>query len=54
MAADCIEAADGLHVNEDHLIVEAVDPATGEPVPDGTPGELVFTTVTKQALPLIR
>ncbi len=54
MAAECAEAADGLHVNEDHFIVEAVDPASGEPVPDGTPGELVFTTVTKQALPLLR
>jgi phenylacetate-CoA ligase len=54
VAAECYEAADGLHVNEDHFIVEAIDPATGEPVPDGTPGELVFTTVTKQALPLLR
>jgi phenylacetate-coenzyme A ligase PaaK-like adenylate-forming protein len=54
VAAECYEAADGLHVNEDHFIVEAVDPVTGEPVPDGTPGELVFTTVTKQALPLLR
>jgi phenylacetate-CoA ligase len=41
-------------VNEDHFLVEAVDPATGEPVPDGTPGELVFSTLTKQALPLLR
>jgi phenylacetate-coenzyme A ligase PaaK-like adenylate-forming protein len=54
VAAECYEAADGLHVNEDHFIVEAIDPASGEPVPDGTPGELVFTTVTKQALPLLR
>ncbi len=54
VAAECAEAADGLHVNEDHFLVEAVDPASGEPVPDGTPGELVFTTVTKQALPLLR
>jgi phenylacetate-coenzyme A ligase PaaK-like adenylate-forming protein len=54
VAAECYEAADGLHVNEDHFIVEAIDPATGDPVPDGTPGELVFTTVTKQALPLLR
>ena len=54
VAAECYQAADGLHVNEDHFIVEAVDPASGEPVPDGTPGELVFTTVTKQALPLLR
>jgi phenylacetate-CoA ligase len=54
VAAECVEAADGLHVNEDHFVVEAIDPATGDPVPDGTPGELVFTTVTKQALPLLR
>jgi phenylacetate-coenzyme A ligase PaaK-like adenylate-forming protein len=54
VAAECIEAADGLHVNEDHFLVEAVDPMTGAAVPDGTPGELVFTTLTKQALPLLR
>ncbi|HEY1639399.1 MAG TPA: phenylacetate--CoA ligase [Streptosporangiaceae bacterium] len=53
VAAECL-AADGLHVNEDHFLVEAVDPVSGAPVPDGTPGELVFTTVTKQALPLLR
>jgi phenylacetate-coenzyme A ligase PaaK-like adenylate-forming protein len=41
-------------VNEDHFLVEAVDPLTGGPVPDGTAGELVFTTVTKEALPLLR
>jgi phenylacetate-coenzyme A ligase PaaK-like adenylate-forming protein len=54
VAAECITAADGLHVNEDHFLVEALDPVSGAPVPDGTPGELVFTTVTKQALPLLR
>jgi phenylacetate-coenzyme A ligase PaaK-like adenylate-forming protein len=54
VAAECYEAGRGLHVNEDHFIVEAVDPVSGQPVPDGTPGELVFTTVTKQALPLLR
>jgi phenylacetate-coenzyme A ligase PaaK-like adenylate-forming protein len=54
VAAECIEAADGLHVNEDHFLVEAIDPVTGAPVPDGTPGELVFTTPTKEALPLLR
>ncbi|HEY5017122.1 MAG TPA: phenylacetate--CoA ligase [Streptosporangiaceae bacterium] len=54
VAAECVVAADGLHVNEDHFLVETVDPVTGDPVPDGTPGELVFTTVTKQALPLLR
>ena len=54
VAAECLEAADGLHVNEDHFLVEAVDPVSGAPVPDRTPGELVFTTLTKQALPLLR
>src|SRR6516165_4880249 len=54
VAAECLEAADGLHVNEDHFLVEAVDPETGEPVPDGAPGELVFSTVTREALPLLR
>jgi phenylacetate-coenzyme A ligase PaaK-like adenylate-forming protein len=54
VSAECAVAADGLHVNEDHFIVEAVDPVTAAPVPDGTPGELVFTTVTKEALPLLR
>ncbi|TYB41280.1 phenylacetate--CoA ligase [Actinomadura chibensis] len=53
VATECLEQ-DGLHVNEDHFIVEAVDPSSGVPVADGTPGELVFTTPTKQALPLLR
>jgi phenylacetate-CoA ligase len=54
VAAECLVAADGLHVNEDHFLVEAIDPASGQPLPDGQSGELVFTTVTKQALPLLR
>lgn len=54
VASECREAADGLHVNEDHFLVEAVDPATARPVPDGTPGELVFSTVTREAMPLLR
>ncbi|HTZ90831.1 MAG TPA: phenylacetate--CoA ligase [Streptosporangiaceae bacterium] len=54
VASECVVAADGLHVNEDHFLVEALDPLTGEPVPDGQPGELTFTTLTKQALPLLR
>ena len=54
VACECIEAADGLHVNEDHFLVETIDGTTGEPVPDGTPGELVFSTVTREALPLLR
>ena len=44
----------GLHVNEDHFFVEAVNPMSGEPVVDGEVGELVFTTLTKEALPLVR
>jgi phenylacetate-CoA ligase len=54
VAAECVEAQHGLHVNEDHFIVETLDPATGDPVADGEPGELTFTTPTKQALPLLR
>jgi len=54
VATECIEAQSGLHVNEDHFLVECVDPATGAPVPEGQPGELVFTTPTKEALPLLR
>jgi phenylacetate-coenzyme A ligase PaaK-like adenylate-forming protein len=54
VASECIVAADGLHVNEDQFYVEALDPLTGAPVPDGTPGELTFTTMTKEALPLLR
>ena len=54
VASECLVAADGLHVNEDHFLVEALDPVTGEPVPDGTQGELTFSTLTKEALPLLR
>ncbi len=54
VASECVVAQDGLHVNEDHFLVEAINPVTGEPVPDGTMGELVFSTLTKQALPLLR
>ena len=54
VACECVEAQNGLHVNEDHFLVETLDPVTGEPTPEGTPGELTFTTPTKQALPLLR
>jgi len=54
VAAECIVEANGLHVNEDHFLPEVIDPVSGLPVPDGTAGELVFTTVTKEALPLLR
>ena len=48
------EYQNGLHVNEDHFIPEIIDPDTGEVLPDGEYGELVFTCITKEALPLIR
>jgi phenylacetate-CoA ligase len=54
VSAECPEARDGLHVQEDHFLVEVVDPDTGEPVADDVDGELVFTTLTKEALPLLR
>jgi phenylacetate-CoA ligase len=54
VAAECFEAADGLHVNEDHFLVEAVDPVTAAPVPDGSAGELVFCTLTREAGALLR
>src|SRR5690606_1793550 len=54
VANECVETKDGLHVWEDHFYPEIIDPETGEPVPEGEPGELVFTSLTKEALPLIR
>jgi phenylacetate-CoA ligase len=51
---ECIEVRDGSHVNEDHFLPEIVDPESGEPLSDGEQGVLVFTTLTKQALPLLR
>lgn len=51
---ECVEAQRGSHIFEDHFLVEVVDPKTGEPVPAGEPGELTFTTLTKEALPVIR
>jgi phenylacetate-CoA ligase len=54
VAAECLAARSGLHVHEDHFIVEVIDPADGRPVAPGVEGELVFTTLSKQALPLIR
>jgi phenylacetate-CoA ligase len=54
VSCECVEARDGAHVNEDHFLPEIVDPDTGEPVPEGEEGVLVFTTLTKQALPLLR
>ena len=54
VAAECLEGRAGLHVNEDHFLVEVVDPATGTPLAPGQEGELVFTTLTKEAQPLLR
>jgi phenylacetate-CoA ligase len=53
VAGECVEQQ-GLHINEDHFIPEIVDPETGARLPDGEVGELVFTCVTKEALPLLR
>ena len=53
VASECLEQ-DGLHVFEDHYYPEIIDPVTGEPVEAGQPGELVFTCLTKRAIPLIR
>ena len=54
VAQECVETKDGLHVWEDHFYPEVVDPVTGEVLPDGELGELVFTSLTKQAMPVIR
>ncbi len=54
VAQECVETKDGLHIWEDHFYPEVIDPTTGDVVPDGQPGELVFTSLTKQALPIIR
>ena len=53
IAGECLER-DGLHVNEDHFLVEVLDPLTMEPVRNGDKGELVLTTLTKEAFPLVR
>ena len=47
-------AQTGMHINEDHFIAEIIDPATGEVLPEGSKGELVFTSITKEAFPLLR
>ncbi len=54
VAFECIETKDGPHIFEDHFYPEIIDPATGEVLPDGEFGELVFTSLTKEALPVIR
>ncbi|PGV48303.1 phenylacetate--CoA ligase PaaK [Bacillus sp. AFS037270] len=54
IAIECIEAQDGLHIADDHFLVEVLNPESMEPVEDGQDGELVFTSLTKEALPIIR
>ncbi len=54
VAMECAEGREGLHIWEDHFLPEVVDPASGEPLPDGRFGELVLTTLTKEAMPVIR
>lgn len=54
VASECAETKDGLHIWEDHFRPEIIDPVDGDVLPDGTSGELVFTSLTKEAFPIIR
>jgi len=54
VASECVETKDGLTVWEDHFFPEIIDPVSGAVLPDGDEGELVFTSLTKQAMPIIR
>ncbi|MEV5399149.1 phenylacetate--CoA ligase PaaK [Streptomyces cellulosae] len=54
VAQECVETKDGLHIWEDHFFPEVVDPITGEVLPEGEQGELVFTSLTKEAMPVVR
>lgn len=54
VAQECVETKDGLHIWEDHFYPEIIDPNTGEVLPEGELGELVFTTLTKEGLPMVR
>ncbi|MFC4501012.1 MULTISPECIES: phenylacetate--CoA ligase PaaK [Streptomyces] len=54
VAQECVETKDGLHIWEDHFYPEVVDPITGEVLPEGEEGELVFTSLTKEAMPVVR
>ncbi|MFL6096543.1 MAG: AMP-binding protein, partial [Blastococcus sp.] len=54
VAQECVETKDGLHIWEDHFYPEIIDPFTGEVLPEGEKGELVFTSLTKEAMPVIR
>ncbi|PBC48136.1 phenylacetate--CoA ligase [Rhodococcus sp. ACS1] len=54
VAMECVDTKDGLHIWEDHFYPEIIDPVTGDVLPDGEEGELVFTSLTKEAMPIIR
>ena len=54
VACECVETKDGLHIWEDHFYPEVIDPETGAVLPDGAHGELVFTSLSKQAMPVVR
>jgi phenylacetate-CoA ligase len=54
VSCECVDAQEGLHLNDDHFLPEIIDPDTGESLPEGEMGELVITTLTKEAFPLIR
>ena len=54
IACECLEGRHGMHIFEDHFLVETINPQTGEVLPEGDEGELVFTSLTKEAFPLIR
>jgi phenylacetate-CoA ligase len=54
VSSECVEAQDGLHFNEDHFFPEIINPLTGEPMPYGQEGELVVTSMSREAMPLIR
>ena len=54
VAQECVETKDGLHLWEDHFLAEVIDPETGAVLPDGERGELVLTTLTKEAMPVVR
>ena len=54
VSCECVESKDGLHIWEDHFFPEIIDPQTGEVLPDGGLGELVFTSLSKEAFPIVR
>ena len=54
VANECVETKDGLHIWEDHFLPEIIDPLTGKVLPDGEKGELVFTSLSKEAMPVVR